>query len=138
VAEFALAVLADSAIVSREGKLSVIGIFRNITLRKLPDVFPRFSVVAILSQVDRPLRVGIEVVDLKKNEVIVKLPEGRLAPAKLGDNVQLVVDLANIPFKSAGHHEVRIMLDQQVKKFIPFEVNLFKKNPIESKPLTLD
>ncbi len=133
MADFSLAVLADSAIVARDGKLSVIGIFRNITLRKIPAVFPKFSVVAIISQLDKPIKIKIEVMDLKENVVIAKLPEGNLVPPKMGEDVQMVVDLVNVPFKTEGQHEVRISIDGEIAKFIPFKVHLAKTQE-ETKP----
>jgi hypothetical protein len=121
--EFALSVLADQAIVSRDGKLSIIGIFRNVRLRQVPMRYPKFTVAAIMRQVDRPIKVSIEVLDLKENEVLAKLPAANFKPPRVGEDLQLLVDMVDLPFKTFGRHEVRITVDGEVAKFIPFTVS---------------
>ena len=120
--EFSVAVLADSAIVARDGKISLIGIFRNMMLRKVPSVYPKFTVGAIITQVDRPISIALEVMDLKENTVLAKLPPAQFKPPRIGEDLQMVVELVDLPFKTFGKHEVRILVDGKVAKFIPFSV----------------
>jgi len=120
--DFSLAVLADQAIVARDGKVSLIGMFRNVVLQKVPQVYPKFTVAAVISQVDKPLKVAVELVDLKENQTLVKLQEAKFVPPRVGDNIQIIVDLVALPFKSFGKHEVRILIDGKIQRFIPFNV----------------
>lgn len=120
--DFSVAVLADQAIVDRSGKLSLIGIFRNLGLRNIPSVFPKFTVAIVMSQVDKPIKVQVEVHDLKANRSVVKLPVARVAPPNQGNDVQLVLELSQVPFKTFGKHEVRIIVNGEVARFIPFSV----------------
>ena len=120
--EFSLAVLADQAIIARDGKISLIGIFRSIMLRKVPLVYPRFTVAAMIRQVDKPTKIGIEVVDLKENQVLATLPAATFTPPRMGEDLQMLVELVELPFKTFGRHEVRILVDGKVGKFIPFTV----------------
>lgn len=121
--EFSLAVLADQAIVARDGKISIIGIFRSIMLRKVPMVYPKFTVAAIIRQVDRPTKLGIEVVDLKENQTLARLPDATFTPPRMGEDLQMIVEMVELPFKTFGKHEVRILVDGKVGKFVPFSVN---------------
>ncbi len=121
--EFSLAVLADQAIVARDGKISLIGIFRSIMLRKVPMVYPKFTVAAIVRQVDKPTKLSIEVIDLKENQVLARLPASTFTPPRMGEDLQMIVEMVELPFKTFGKHEVRILVDGQVGKFVPFSVN---------------
>ena len=55
-------VLCDSALISKDNKLSIIGIFDRIITDKIPSNFPKMSLVAVVSgqpQSAHSLRLGI-------------------------------------------------------------------------------
>jgi hypothetical protein len=59
-AEIRLAALCDHALVGQDGKVSLMGIFRNISVSGLPAQHPRMFVVAILG-----LEVGAHTVKVR-------------------------------------------------------------------------
>lgn len=107
--EIRLAVLCDHALVGQDGKVSVLGIFRNISVSDLPAQHPRMFVVAVLG------------LDAGAHEVVVQLrgPDGRPAMQHApemtvhssGDSqdVNVIVELNNLSFASYG--EFRFDLD---------------------------
>jgi len=90
--EIKLAALCDHALVGQDGKVSLMGIFRNISVSGLPAQHPRMFLVAILG-----LEVG-------PHSVVVKLlrPDGQQAMpnppeisvhAAAGQDVNVIVEL---------------------------------------------
>ncbi len=109
-AEIRLAALCDHALVGQDGKLSMVGIFRNITVTTLPAQHPRMYLVAVLG-----LEPG-------KHEVVVRLvrPDGaavmseapRIGVTALpGQDVNVIVELNNLSFASYGTHRFDLEVD---------------------------
>jgi hypothetical protein len=109
-AEIRLAALCDHALVGQDGKLSMLGIFRNITVSNLPAQHPRMYLVAVLG------------LDPGKHEVVVRLvgPGGgtvmQEAPrigvtAVAGQDVNVVVELNNLSFAAYGNHRFDLEVD---------------------------
>ena len=109
-AEIRLAALCDHALVGQDGKLSMIGIFRNITVSNLPAQHPRMYLVAVLG------------LDPGKHEVVVRLvgPGGDTAmqeaprigvTAVAGQDVNVVVELNNLSFGTYGDHRFDLEVD---------------------------
>ena len=109
-AEIRLAALCDHALVGQDGKLSMVGIFRNITVSDLPAQHPRMYLVAVLG-----LEPG-------KHEVVVRLirPDGAAAMSEVprigvtaapGQDVNVIVELNNLNFASYGTHRFDLEVD---------------------------
>jgi hypothetical protein len=90
--EIRLAALCDHALVGQDGKVTLIGIFRNISVSGLPAQHPRMFLVAILG------------LDIGAHTVIVRLlkPDGQQAMpnppeisvhAVAGQDVNVIVQL---------------------------------------------
>lgn len=108
--EIRLAALCDHALVGQDGKLSLLGIFRNISVSRLPAQHPRMFLVAVLT-----LEPG-------EHSVVVRLrrPDGTAAMADVpqmkvhasaGQDVNLVVELNNLSFGSYGQHRFDLEID---------------------------
>jgi hypothetical protein len=108
--EIRLAALCDHALVGQDGKVSLMGIFRNISVSGLPAQHPRMFLVAILG-----LEVG-------PHSVIVKLlrPDGQQAMpnppeisvhAAAGQDVNVIVELNNMSFTTYGMHKFQLTVD---------------------------
>jgi len=74
VGEIRLAALCDHALVGQDGKVSLLGIFRNISVSGLPAQHPRMFLVAILG------------LDVGAHTVVVRLlrPDGQQAMPTTG------------------------------------------------------
>ena len=108
--EIRLAALCDHALVGQDGKVSLMGIFRNISVSGLPAQHPRMFLVAILG-----LEVG-------PHSVVVKLlrPDGQQAMpnppeisvhAAAGQDVNVIVELNNMSFTTYGMHKFQLTVD---------------------------
>ena len=108
--EIRLAALCDHALVGQDGKVSLVGIFRNISVSGLPAQHPRMFLVAILG-----LEVG-------PHSVVVKLlrPDGQQAMpnppeisvhAAAGQDVNVIVELNNMSFTTYGMHKFQLSVD---------------------------
>lgn len=108
--EIKLAALCDHALVGQDGKVSLMGIFRNISVSGLPAQHPRMFLVAILG-----LEVG-------PHSVVVKLlrPDGQQAMpnppeisvhAAAGQDVNVIVELNNMSFTTYGMHRFQLTVD---------------------------
>ena len=112
-----LALLADYANVSQEGKLNVLGIFDSLSATSLPTALPQCYLV--LRLVAEPEEKGSEhQVQFRLSdpdgrvllEVVTQLlvPEGDL-PGTV--TTQLISGFANLRFESYGPHEFQVLLD---------------------------
>jgi len=108
--EIKIAALCDHAIVGQDGKLSMLGIFRNISVSQLPAQHPRMYLVAVLG-----LEPG-------QHTVVVRLikPDGGAAMAEdpriqvhsvPGQDVNVIVELNNLGFTSYGMHRFDLDVD---------------------------
>jgi hypothetical protein len=108
--EIKLAALCDHALVGQDGKVSLLGIFRNISVSGLPAQHPRMFLVAILG------------LDVGPHSVVVKLlrPDGQQAMpnppeisvhAAAGQDVNVIVELNNMSFTTYGMHKFQLTVD---------------------------
>jgi len=108
--EIRLSALCDHALVGQDGKVSLLGIFRNISVSGLPAQHPRMFLVAILG-----LEVG-------QHSVVVRLlrPDGQQAmpnppeisvQASAGQDVNVIVELNNMSFTTYGTHKFQLSVD---------------------------
>jgi hypothetical protein len=126
--EVSLAVLADYANVSREGKLNIMGIFDRIFARQLPGQFPPMQVVirleAHFAEMGREHTIQIQLRD-PDGETIFDI-NGSFTPVggEAGETAPLnhIISLGNLPLKQAGGHSVVIWVDNDLKKEIPLKV----------------
>jgi hypothetical protein len=123
-----LAVLADYANVSREGKLNIMGIFDRIFARQLPGQFPPMQVVIRLeahyAEMGREHTIQIQLRD-PDGETLFDI-NGSFTPVggEVGETAPLnhIISLGNLPLHKPGGHTVVIWVDNDLKKEIPLKV----------------
>jgi hypothetical protein len=105
--EIRLGALCDHALVGQDGKVSLMGIFRNISVSGLPAQHPRMFLVAILG------------LDVGAHNVVVRLlrPDGQQSMpnppeisvhAVAGQDVNVIVELNNMSFTTYGTHKFEL------------------------------
>lgn len=120
-AEIRLAALCDHALVGQDGKVSLLGIFRNISVSGLPAQHPRMFLVAILG------------LDTGAHSVVVRLlrPDGQQAmpnPPEIsvhatpGQDVNVIVELNNMNFTSYGMHRFQLSVDGEAIGDLPVAI----------------
>jgi hypothetical protein len=104
-----MGVLCDHALVSQDGKLSLIGIFDRIAVPGLPIQHPRFFVVAVFDMAPGNHTVRVELLDPTGHSVLqeqgVEIP---VSVAGLGQSGNLVAELNMLPLEFAGRYDFNL------------------------------
>ncbi len=126
--EVRVAALCDHALVGQDGKVTMVGIFRNITVSGLPAQHPRMYLVAVLG-----LEPG-------QHEVVVRLvrPDGSAAMPEApriqvravpGQDVNVIVELNNLNFAVYGTHRFDVEVDGTTAGSLPVAISQMPANP---------
>lgn len=125
-----LALLADAANVSREGKLNILGIFDTIYAQQFPTVHPHMMLVLRFEAAPAETgRVHEVVVELAGGDgaVVFRLP-GKLdvqrAEPGTGVGIDHVLGIANLSFPAAGRYVYRIHVDGALAAEVPLRVEV--------------
>ena len=127
--------LCDYATVSREGKLSVLGMFTTNNAPQLPYQLPMaslaFELEMVIAELGRPTAVEIRCLDQDGHELFkmqgqVAVEAGPGRQPRLGDRPRLhqVIAVAGLEFPRDGAYEVVIFVNGALKKTVPFNVVL--------------
>lgn len=122
------AVLADYAMVSKDGKLSIIGIFERLFSAKCPVVHPQMCLVlsfeADVADAGRTHRLEFQLIDEDGNvqfgfggDMVVAAP-----PSGQNSRFNHIVNLNNISFKDFGLYEFKVLIDDEVKSGVALTV----------------
>ncbi|TAK67172.1 MAG: hypothetical protein EPO22_03160 [Dehalococcoidia bacterium] len=125
-----LAVLADFASISREGKINIMGIFDEMNPQRLPVTLPIFYVVVSYStdavEFDTEKNVEIALQD-EDGQILVRLHQTMRVPRPTRPGTRGIVNqvhaLVNLPFQSAGNYEFVISVDGRPEGHIPLRIN---------------
>ncbi len=106
--------LCDAASVDNLGKINILGIFTKVFLPKVPSKFLKFTIVGNISfgkLSGTKLKIQIKIFDQKKDGVEIAPPIALdiMLPEKdkdKGGDVNIVLDLGNIEFKSFGKYNL--------------------------------
>ena len=127
--EIRLAVLADAANVTTDGKLNVTGIFNRLRTTKLPAQHP--LLVAVLqiaigaADFGREAQTGLRIVSPDGDTsspftMTHKLPRGRPGEPALWN---LIFRLPNLRLAKTGDYEFHVLVDQATVATIPLAVS---------------
>ena len=109
-----MGVLCDHALVSQDGKLSLIGIFDRIAVPGLPIQHPRFFVVAVFDMAPGNHTVRVELLDPTGHSVLqeqgVEIP---VSVAALGQSGNLVAELNMLPLEFAGRYDFNLYVGME-------------------------
>mgnify|MGYP007062760483 CR=1 FL=1 len=138
--ELTLALLADYANVTREGKLNVMGIFELIFAQSFPCNHVQMALVMQFAlepfEAAGSHEIKVQLVDPDgKNLVQIKstltLPEkGPGIPARIAH----IQPLTNVAFPGPGDHELRITVDEKLGRVVPLKVMLHPSRPPSKTP----
>lgn len=137
--EIPIALLADYANVSQEGKLNVMGIFGRILAQTIPWVHPQMQIV--FTMVATPAEAGSErtlklvLLDADGNQVIgigaqFVVPEPPI-PGKAVE-INQVLTLNGVAFPHEGDYAFEILINDDSKRTIPLQV--VRMTPEEAPP----
>ncbi|HLA18827.1 MAG TPA: hypothetical protein VJ253_05835 [Dehalococcoidia bacterium] len=126
--EVPLALLADYANVSREGKLNVMGVFNRIWANEFPATHPEMQLVFRLEAgpAERGQEKTIEVKLLDADGKEVQHLTGHLAVAQESQELTIQIDqilkLTNVVFEKAGAYRFDILVNGETKRTVEFAV----------------
>ncbi len=126
-----LALIADAANISEEGKLNVLGVFNRITARELPATHPQLTLVlkfvadAVEAGQTKRLQIFLSDPDgqrLLTLEAEIEVPE----PKDSGKPVELVMPqtIVGLTFERSGPHAFDVLVNGEPKARVPADVVL--------------
>ncbi len=123
-----LAVVADHANVSSEGKLNILGIFDRIVVSDLPAVHPQMHLIVRLeahpAERDRPHPVEVRLHD-PDGQTVFEL-KGEVVPEGLaGETITAnqIVGINNLVLAKAGEYVFVVFVDHDLKAETPLVVD---------------
>ncbi len=125
-----LALLADYANVSQEGKLNIMGVFDRIFLQAFPTLHPEMRLVMSFefsaAELGRERRLEVKTLDAD-GAVIGEWSRMLPVPERPGEHTTVVNQILNIqgmPFERPGDYVFSILVDGDEKGSVPFKVEL--------------
>jgi len=131
--EVSLALLADCANISREGKLNILGIFDRINAQALPVSHPQMQLIMTLeadrSEAERDHRIEVELIDADGNKLLGIEGHVKFGPPPPGERVKAnhMIQINNLQFSRYGAHEFKILINNEVRRSVPLHVTELKK-----------
>lgn len=138
--EVGLALLADYANVTREGKLNVMGLFTIIKAPTLPWIHPQMQLVlqfeAGAAEWETQKDIQVKLLDADANSLLdlrgsVKVPRGE---AGRRVHVNSIMTFANAKFQAEGDYVFAVLIGGETKKEIPLRVVHAPRRPPDVKP----
>ena len=129
-----LAVLADYANVTGDGKLNILGIFDRINLTQVPAVHPQMHLILRLeaqqSERDRPHNVEIRLQDPQGTTIFEV--NGDIVPHGDGAfpiSANQILTLNNLQLEKIGAYSFAIFVDNDLKSELPLHVAFVSMPP---------
>lgn len=125
----ALALLADYANVTKEGKLNVLGLFDRINAPSLPWTHPQMQLVLSLeatpAEWDSSKKVEIKLLDADGNTKFTIGADLKVPRGQSGRNVLInsIIAINNLRFDTEGDYIFHVLIGGDDKKAIPLRVN---------------
>lgn len=123
-----LAVLADYANVSREGKLNILGIFDIIHAKAFPCVHNQMQLVmrfeADIAERGRQKSIEVQLIDEDGKQIMRLEGQMKIGEIKPGElfTANQVLTLQNLLFEKPGTYRFDIFIDNQPQREVPLKV----------------
>ena len=129
-----LAVLADYANVTAEGKLNILGIFDRINLVQVPSVHPQMHLVLRLeahpAERDRAQRIEIRLHDPERSTIFDV--NGEIVPHGEGGqpiSTNQILTLNNLQLEKIGAYNFVVFINGDLKAELPLHVEFVSMPP---------
>lgn len=120
-------ILCDYALVSRENKLSILGIFDHIFVNNIPTRNPKMVIVGVLKGKSK-VKYSLSI--LLKDPSGSKIFQRQNLSVVLGDdgNSHLIAEMNYVPFSSVGDYSIEILENGKRLGMKLFSVSLSNDN----------
>ncbi|MBI4691472.1 MAG: hypothetical protein HY754_14570 [Nitrospirae bacterium] len=131
--QVALALLADCANISREGKLNIMGIFDRINASNVPATHPQLQLVMTLEadrgDADKEHKIEIELIDADGTKLFSIGGDLKFGSPLPGEQIRInhIIQLNNLNFNHFGNYDFKIRINNEVRKSVPLSVVEVKK-----------
>ena len=128
-----LALLADGANISREGKLNILGIFDRISTQNLPAMHPQMQLIMTIEadrgDADKEHQLGIDLINADGSKLFSMSGNIKFASPPSGEQIRInhIIQLNNLRFEHFGSYEFKILINNEVRKSVPLHVIEVKK-----------
>ncbi|MBU6424575.1 MAG: hypothetical protein KGJ98_00820 [Chloroflexota bacterium] len=126
--EVRVAALCDHALVGQDGKVTMVGIFRNISVSRLPAQHPRMYLVAVLGLEPGPHEVVVRLVRPDGSAAMPEAPRIQVR-ASPGQDVNVIVELNNLNFAVYGAHHFDVEVDGAKVESLPVAIGQMPATP---------
>jgi hypothetical protein len=119
------ALLCDSAFLSIDKKVNIIGVFETISAAKFPVTHPKFVIVGSIEPDKRDFKMSVNIVSEKgKTPVLGNIQEREvnLPENAKNQNFNFIIEVVNANFSESGNYKVEISIDNKVIGEIPFRL----------------
>lgn len=126
--EVTLALLADAANISREGKLNLLGIFNTIYANSFPAIHPKMQLVLSFesthAEVGRQKNIEIVLFGADNDKIGSIVGKFAVPKGEAGYPIQInhIVDIPPLRLEKPGDYVFRILINGEDKKFSPLRV----------------
>ncbi len=120
--------LCDMAFFSKDEKLNIIGIFKNINTKVLPFAYPKMT-FAVSLFTDEIQNFKAQILKKDTNEVISKIEASprEIKKLKKVTEINFLNDFINTKFEEEGEYFLEVWFGKKILTKIPFSIRLIRK-----------
>jgi len=116
--------LCDHAITAQDGKVSAIGIFSQINVTRLPTVYGRLFIVAVLEADPGQHQVTLQVIGPSGQPLLARPPQMQMEVPPKAITANIVADFKGLQIGEIGKHRLEMRAGDRVLGSTPFTINL--------------
>jgi len=131
--EVTLALLADAANISQEGKLNILGTFNNISASKFPSRHPAMQLVLRLeaspAEAKTQKKLEVKLMDEDANSLGGAVAEFAVPEARSGRRIrmQIIMPINDAVFPKPGDYNFAVLVDGRTEAEVPLSVTQSSK-----------
>ncbi|HEC21222.1 MAG TPA: hypothetical protein ENI70_01770 [Candidatus Peregrinibacteria bacterium] len=115
--------ICDTAFLSQNGNLNLIGIFERLYAKKFPVVHPRLAVITNLTGEVGKHTQEVKIIETKSKTEVSRPIKMDFEIKKENQKLRFILDIVNLTFKAEGDFQVQIILDGELAQALPFKVS---------------